>query len=125
MVGESVVRGRLPGASGRVVFLEPEHLRAAAEAEAEFRNHRRGLQPAAGRRRRNHVAGRIDDVEMHGVAAHLAEAADGRLAGAHGAHRLAMASWRRSFTTAPKPSTEPGTKSSEALSEISLRRSSL
>ena len=33
---------------------------------------------------------------------------------------------RRSFTTEPKPSTEPGMKSSEALSlEISLRRSSL
>ena len=76
---------------GGVIFLEPEHLRAAAEAEAEFRDHRRGLQPAAGRRRRDHVAGLVDDVEMHGVAAHLAEAADGRLAGAHGADRLAAA----------------------------------
>ena len=75
----------------RVIFLEPEHLRAAAEAEAEFGNDRRGLQPAAGRRRRDHVAGLVDDVEMHGVAAHLAEAADGRLARAHGADRLAMA----------------------------------
>ncbi len=28
---------------------------------------------------------------MHGVAAHLAEPADGRLAGAHGADRLAVA----------------------------------
>ena len=74
-----------------MIFLEPEHLRAAAEAEAEFRDHRRGLQPAAGRRRRDHVAGLVDDVEMHGVAAHLAEAADGRLAGAHGADRLAIA----------------------------------
>ena len=74
-----------------MVFLEPEHLRAAAEAEAEFRDHRRGLQPAAGRRRRDHVAGLVDDVEMHGVAAHLAEAADRGLAGAHGADRLAVA----------------------------------
>ena len=32
---------------------------------------------------------------------------------------------RRSFTTAPKPSTEPGRSSSEALSPTSLRRSSL
>ena len=75
----------------RMIFLEPEHLRAAAEAEAEFRDHRRGLQPAAGRRRRDHVAGLVDDVEMHGVAAHLAEAADGGLARAHGADRLAVA----------------------------------
>src|SRR6185295_12750398 len=59
-----------------VIFLQPEHLRAAAEAEAELGNDRRGLQPAAGRRRRYHVAGLVDDVEMHGIAAHLAEAAD-------------------------------------------------
>ena len=92
MVGDSVVRGRLPGASAAgMVFLEPEHLGAAAEAEAEFGNDRRGLQPAAGRRCRDHVAGLVDDVEMHGVAAHFAEAADGRLARAHGADRLAMA----------------------------------
>src|ERR1700676_2122753 len=62
-----------------MVFLQPENLRAAAEAETEFRDHRRGLQPAA----------------------------------------------RRILTTEPKPSTEPGRKSSEAFSEISLRRSSL
>src|SRR6266516_5817748 len=74
-----------------VIFLEPEHLRAAAEAKTQFRDHRRGLQPAAGWRRRDHVAGLVDDVEMHGVAAHLAEAADGRLARTHGADRLAMA----------------------------------
>src|SRR5882672_10766140 len=76
---------------GGMVFLQPEHLRAAAEAEAEFWDHRRRLQPAARRGRRDHVAGLIDDVEMHGVAAHLAEAADRGLASAHGADRLAMA----------------------------------
>src|SRR5437763_1730875 len=37
------------------------------------------------------VRGLIDDVEMHGVAAHLAKAADGRLARAHGADGFAMA----------------------------------
>src|SRR2546425_24180 len=63
----------------------------AVRGQNEFGNDRRGLQPAAGRRRRNHVAGLIDDVEMHGVAAHFAEAADGRLARAHGADGLAMA----------------------------------
>ena len=31
----------------RMAFVEPEHLRAGAEAEAEFGNDRRRLQPAA------------------------------------------------------------------------------
>src|SRR3984885_14189511 len=53
-----------------MIFLQPEHLCPAAEAEAEFRYYRRRLQPAARWRRRNHVAGLVDDVEMHGVAAH-------------------------------------------------------
>src|SRR5580692_6794392 len=74
-----------------MVFLEPEHLRAAAEAKAEFGNHRRGLQPAAGRRRRDHVAGLIDNVEVDGVTSDFAEAADGWFARAHGADRLALA----------------------------------
>src|SRR3984957_14345074 len=47
----------------RMFFLEPENLRAAAEAEAEFRDHRRRLQPAARWRCRDHVAGLVDDVE--------------------------------------------------------------
>src|ERR1700722_7330405 len=86
--------GRRQG--GGVIFLKPEHLGPAAEAESEFRNHRRRLQPTAGGRRRNHVAGLVDDVEMHGVAAHLAEAADRGFAGTHGADRLAL-----TFLTAP------------------------
>src|ERR1700724_3843639 len=73
-----------------MIFLEPEHLRAAAEAEAEFRNYGRRWQPAAGRRRRDHVAGLVDDVEMDSVAAHLPETPDGGLARPHGADRLAM-----------------------------------
>ena len=73
----------------------------------------------------------IDDVEMHGVAAHRAEPADGRLAGAEpptvGSPAPAAVGTvsRRSFTTAPKPSIEPGRNSSEALSPMSLRRSAL
>ena len=114
-----------------MAFFQPEHLRAGAEAEAELGNDRRGLQPAARRRRRDHVAGLIDDIEMHGVAAHGAELADRRLAGAEppngrlagaGRHRPAVAA---SFTTAPKPSIEPGRSSSEAVSVTSLRRSAL
>ena len=67
-------RGARPPAGaerGRMAFFEPEHLRAGAEAEAELGDDRRRVQPAAGRRRRDHVAGLIDDVEMHGVAALL------------------------------------------------------
>ena len=74
-----------------MIFLEQEHLRAAAKAKTELGNDGRGLQPAARRRRRHHVAGLVDDVEMHGVATHLAETADGGLAGAHGSDRLALA----------------------------------
>src|SRR5579863_3492979 len=74
----------------RMAFFKPEHLGTAAEAKAEFGNHRRGLQPAARRRRRYHVAGLVDDIEMHRVAVHLAEAPDGRLACTHRANGLAL-----------------------------------
>src|SRR3546814_7863753 len=47
---------------------QPEHLAARIELEAERRDGRRGLQPASGRRRRDHVAPAIDDVEVDGVA---------------------------------------------------------
>src|SRR5262245_29661549 len=76
---------------GWMPLLQPKHLRAGAEAEAELRDDRRGGQPTAGRRRRYEVAGRIDDVEMHGIAAHLTQPADGRLARAHAADRAALA----------------------------------
>ena len=76
---------------------------------------------------RDHVAGLVDDVEMHGVAAHLAEAADRWLAGAHGADRLAIAfGAAQSLRSSRKPSTEPGMNSSDAVSFVtSLRRASL
>ena len=76
---------------GGVARLEPEHLRARAETESEFWNDRGGLQPAAGRRRGDHVAGAVDDIEMHGVAAHLSDPPDGRFAGAERADRRALA----------------------------------
>ena len=69
-----------------MALLEPEHLRARAEAEAELRDHRRGLQPAARRRGRDHVAVPVDDVEMHRVAAHRAHA----LAPARPARRIVV-----------------------------------
>src|ERR1700693_5099240 len=94
-----------------MIFLEPEYLRAGAEAKAEFRDHRGGLQPAAGGRRRNHVAGLVDDVEMHGIAAHLAEAANGGFAGAHGADRLALTFLTAQFDHGPKTLDRAGAES--------------
>src|SRR5262249_40943746 len=57
-----------------MALVEPELLRAGAEAEAKLRDHRRGLQPTARWRRRHHVAVAVDDVEVHGIAAHGAGA---------------------------------------------------
>src|SRR6478736_9310459 len=64
-----------------MVFVEPEHLRARAEPEAKLGDHRRGLQPAAGWRRRHHVAGNVDNVEMDGITNNLTETADCRFSG--------------------------------------------
>src|SRR5437764_14203076 len=47
---------------GRVTFFEPEHLTTGTKAEAKFGDHRRGLQPTARLRCRNHFAGLIDDI---------------------------------------------------------------
>ena len=52
-----------------LAFLEPADLAARAHAGSRARGRPASLQPAARRRRRNHVAVLVDDVEMHGVAA--------------------------------------------------------
>ena len=70
---------------GGQAFFQPEHLGAGIQREAEFRDDRRGLHPAARGRRRDHVAPFVDDVDMDGVA--LAAGRDHR---GHG--RLADAS---------------------------------
>src|SRR5213080_5044817 len=88
---ERGARSLAGGERSGMALLQPEHLRARAEAEAEFRNDGRGLQPSAGGCRRDHVAGGINDVEVHGIAAHLADTAHGRLARAHPAYRVALA----------------------------------
>src|SRR4051794_22111870 len=62
-------------------LLQPEHLAARAEREAEVGNDRRGLQPSARWRRREHVAVLVDDVEVAGVAAHLSAFRRGGLVG--------------------------------------------
>ncbi len=66
------VRGGARALAGRQAArearLEPEHLRAGVEREAQFRDHRRRLRPAARRRRGDDVAVPVDHVEMHGVA---------------------------------------------------------
>src|ERR1700675_1684655 len=59
-----------------MALVEPELLRARTEAETDARGRGGGLQPAARRRRRNHIAGLVDDIEMHGVAAHHAGAVE-------------------------------------------------
>ena len=64
-------------------LVEPEHLGPAAEAEAELRDGRRALQPAAARGRRDDVAPAVHDVDVAGVAARLAVAIDSRLPGRH------------------------------------------
>ena len=128
---------------GRMVLIEPEHLRAGAEAKAELGDHRRGLQPAAGRRRRHHVAGAIDDVEMHGVAAHRAGAlalrpstdralvfvvrpVDAPTVGSPAPGDAARAPGQAHVDAACRsPSIVPGRNSSEARSVTSLRRSAL
>src|SRR5262249_31467608 len=63
-------------------LLEPEHLPTRSERPAQFRNDRRGLQPAAGWGRREHVAGLVDDIDVYGVADHLAGGRDPLLVGA-------------------------------------------
>ncbi len=60
--------------------VQPEHLAARAQAEAELGNDRRALQPAAAGRGRDHVAVPVDHVEMHGVAGHHSVAAERGLA---------------------------------------------
>jgi len=45
-LGESVVRGRAPGAVSWQAVVQPEHLRPGAEREAELGQHRGALQPA-------------------------------------------------------------------------------
>src|SRR5947208_3481841 len=52
----------------REALLEPEHLRAGAEAEAEGGDRGRSVEPTAARRRRDHVPPAVDDVEVDSVA---------------------------------------------------------
>ena len=47
---QSGARALAGGKRRRMALLEPEHLRAGAEAEAELGNDRGGMQPAARRR---------------------------------------------------------------------------
>ena len=75
--------------SGRMRLVEPEHLRARSEREAEFGDDRRTLQPSAGGGRGDHVAVLVDDVEVNCIAIGIADPADRRLAGTEGTDRNA------------------------------------
>ena len=103
----------------RQALLQPEHLRARAEAEPELGHDRCAPEPAAARRRRDHVPEAVDDVQVHGVAfrpgaRRLADA--GRL-GVLGA--LSTVARRGS-----RPTVSRGGASDDASSSISVRRSS-
>ncbi len=103
-LGDSVVRGRLPGArlAGRPGSSQ-NIWAAAAEAETQARNDRRTLQPAAGRRGRDHVAPAIDDIEMAGIAA-----PDRRLAAAGGVLALRRLGVRLGFGRRDEPAGKAG-----------------
>src|SRR5690606_36905569 len=77
--GPAVAQGdaraeRGPGAAAggegvRQALLQPGHLQPGAEREAQFGDDRVGLEPAAARGGRDHVAPAVDDVQVAGVAA--------------------------------------------------------
>ena len=117
------MRGRVPPAQGRrVAVLEPAHLSTRRDRKAEARHDRRALQPAARRRRRDHVAGRIDDIEMYGVAPFDRQGREGRFAAA-GPDRLFLARHREHAAMRSRASPmSPGRSSIEARAPISLRR---
>src|SRR4051794_28835216 len=73
----------------RQPLLEPEHLRARAQREAELRHDRRAPEPAAGRRRRHEVAPPVDDVDVARVsgARRLADSGCGRTGDGRGQPR--------------------------------------
>ena len=71
---ERRARARSGAERRREALLEPEHLRPRSERPAERGNDRRALQPAAARRRRDHVPEAVGDVEMNGAATGLAGA---------------------------------------------------
>jgi hypothetical protein len=79
--GVSVVAAASPGQRRRQPGLQPEHLGARPEAEAELGHRRRALQPAAARRRGDHHPVAVDDVDVARVAARGAVALHRGLAG--------------------------------------------
>src|SRR5262249_58848427 len=79
----------------RKSLLEPEHLGARAEAEAERGDHRRAPEPAAARCGRDHGPEAVDDVEVNRVAARgLADPRRDRRAGRGLRDSRLAASWR-------------------------------
>ena len=104
---------------GRV---EPEHLAAHGDREAEARHHRRAREPAAARGGGDHVAVPVDHVEMARVARASARATRRSPARAprrrpSRSRRTACGSSRRARTAIepPAPGIAPGRSSSEAV----------
>ena len=101
-----------PGAQGGGgAGIEPRHLQPGAEAEPELGDRRRGLQPAARGRDRDHVAPAVDDVDVARVAAGVARPHDRRLAGAGDR----AASVRSGGRNGARPGTAPGRHSRDAV----------
>src|SRR5262245_12527589 len=88
--------------ASRVLFVEPEHLRARAKSEAKFGNDRGRLKPTTRWRRRYHIAGAVNDVEVDRVAADFAQAADRWLAGAKCADGKPRAAFSTQFDYRPE-----------------------
>ena len=119
-VGESVVRGRRPGPSDEGKPSSIQNICAArGHVEAETGHGGRRLQPATRRRRRDHVAPAVDDIEMNRVAAQFRQRREGRLALAEAAGLLPCRHWpgsaRRARSLSPSM---PGRNSNDARARV-------
>ena len=94
-----------------------------APREPKSGNGRRRLQPAAGRRDRDHVAVAVDDIDMDGVAALFAKDAPWSARRPRRVPNPAASISMVRSTALRSPAILPGRRSSEAVAPISLRRS--
>ena len=95
-VGESVVRGRLPGSSEFGSPSSSQNICARVPRQKpSVGDHRRAPEPAAARRRRDHVPAAVDDVEVHGVAPRVGSPTPGATGAPLDRRRRAAARGRR------------------------------
>src|SRR5262249_54013481 len=89
--------------TGRMLFIKPEPLRPPPKSETPLWNGGRIWRPTAPRGRGDHVAGRIDDVEMHRVAAHFAHPTHSRFASSKRADGNTSSGFATQFNNCAKP----------------------